>query len=95
MVSESATCGPIRQLLDYVDKPPSQITQDEIAAYLDTEDDMSDATPTNIIGALRVFFRDFLDREVMDAFEMPSKSAKPTEVPSKDDLQTFYDTSEI
>jgi hypothetical protein len=48
----------------------------------------------NIIGALRVFFRDFLDREVMDAFEMPSKSAKPTDVPSKDDLQTFYNALE-
>ncbi|MDV7351043.1 site-specific integrase [Halorubrum distributum] len=26
----------------------------------------------------------------MDVFEMPSKSANPTEVPSKDDPQTFY-----
>ena len=85
MVSESATCGPIRQLLDYVDKPPSQITQDEIAAYLDTEDDVSDSTRMNIIGALRVFFRDFLGRDVADAFETPSKSAKPTDGPSKDD----------
>jgi integrase len=48
----------------------------------------------DIIGALRVFFRDFLDREVMDAFEMPSKSAKPTDVPSKEDLQTFYEALE-
>lgn len=47
-----------------------------------------------IIGALRVFFHDFLDREVMDAFEMPSKSAKPTDIPSKDDLQTFYEALE-
>lgn len=43
----------------------------------------------SIIGTLRVLFSDFLDREVMDAFEMPSKSTNPTEVPSKDDLQTF------
>jgi integrase len=48
----------------------------------------------NIIGALRVFFGDFFDREVMDAFEMPSKNAKPTDVPSKEDLQTFYDAVE-
>ena len=39
-----------------------------------------------IIGALCIFFRDFLDREVMDAFEMPSKSAKPTDVLSKENL---------
>lgn len=55
---------------------PSQITQDEIVAYLDTEDDVSDSTRMNIIGALRVFFRDFLDRDVMDAFEMPSTTTK-------------------
>jgi len=48
----------------------------------------------NITGVLRVFFRDFLDRDVTDAFEMPSKSANPTEVPSNDDLQMFYDTLE-
>lgn len=48
-----------------------------------------DRSESTIIGALRVFFRDFLDREVMDAFEMPSKSAKPTDVPSKEELQTF------
>jgi len=31
----------------------------------------------NIIGALRVFFRDFLGRDVADAFEMPRKSTNP------------------
>jgi len=47
-----------------------------------------------IIGALRVFFRDFLDWEVMDAFEMPSKSAKPTDVPLKTDIQAVYNALE-
>ena len=65
-----------------------------MTAYIDTECDVSNATRGNIIGALRVFFRDFLDSEVMDAFEMPSKSATPTDVPSKDDFQTFYDALE-
>ena len=51
----------IEKLLDYVDKPPSRITQDEIAASPDSEDGVSDATRTNIIGALRVFFRYFLN----------------------------------
>ena len=84
----------IERLLEHVDKPASQVTQDDITDYLDSEGDVSDATRMNIIGALRVFFRDFLDREVMDAFEMPSKSTKPTDVPSKDDLQTFYSALE-
>jgi len=70
------------------------VTQDDITDYLDSRGDISSATRMNIIGALRVFFRDFLDRDVADAFEMPSKSAKPTDVPSKEELQTFYDALE-
>jgi len=81
----------IGPLLNHADKPTSRITQDNITAYLDSEGDVSNATRMNIIDALRVTFRDFLDRDTMDAFEMPGKSAKPTEVPSKDDLQTFYE----
>ena len=84
----------IGRLLEHAGKPPSQVTQNDVTDYLDSEGDISSATRMNIIGALRVFFRDFLDREVMDAFEMPSKSAKPTDVPSKEELQTFYDALE-
>ena len=50
--------------------------------------------PINIIGVLRVFFRDFLSRDITDAFEMSSKPAKPTEVPSNDHFQTFYSALE-
>jgi len=59
-----------------------------------SEGDVSNATRMNIIGALRVFLRDFLDREVMGAFEMPNKSTKLTDVSSKEDLQTFYEALE-
>jgi hypothetical protein len=44
----------------------------------------------SVVDALGMLFRELLDREVMDAFEMPSKSAKPTGMSSNDDLQTFY-----
>ena len=66
------------RLFEYADTPLSRITQDNITAYLDSEGDVSNATRINIIDALRVFLRDFLDREVMDTFEMPNKSAKST-----------------
>ncbi len=84
----------IGRLLEHANKPPSHISQDNMTSYISSEGDISNATRMNIIGALRVFFRDFLDREVMDAFEMPSKTTKPTDVPSKDDLQTFYQALE-
>jgi len=48
----------------------------------------------NITGVLRVFFRDFLDRDVTDAFGMPSKWANSTDVPSKADIQAVYDALE-
>lgn len=67
----------IGRLLDHVDKPPSQVTQDHIAAYLDSEDDVIDSTRMHIIDALRVFSREFLDLDVADAFEMPRNRPNP------------------
>ena len=55
---------------------------------------MSDGKRSNVIGALRVFFREFCDREVMEAFTLPSSRTAPTDVPSKGDLQTFYEAIE-
>ena len=70
------------------------IGQDDVVAYLDAEQPMSDGKFSNVIGALRVFFREFCDREVMEAFTLPSSRTTPTDVPSKGDLQTFYEAIE-
>jgi len=70
------------------------IGQDDVVAYLDAESPMSDGKFSNVIGALRVFFREFCDREVMEAFTLPSSRTTPTDVPSREELQTFYEAIE-
>jgi len=81
----------IGRLLRHSEQPPSAITESDIITYLESEQPMSDSKKNNILSSLRVFFGEYLDREVADDFEMPSKSLRPTEVPTKDELQMFYD----
>ncbi len=60
----------IERLLEHADTPPSRITQDDITDYLCSGGSISNATRMNIIGALRVFFCDFLNRDLMKSFEV-------------------------
>ena len=47
----------------------------------------------NLLGALKVFFRDFLDRpEVVESFKFPRSPFKPKIVPTKEEIQRFFDT---
>ena len=42
----------------------------------------------NVLGALKVFFRDFLNHsEVVNSFKFPRPAFKPKIVPSKDELK--------
>jgi integrase len=45
----------------------------------------------NVLGALKVFFRDFLNRsEVVNSFKFPRPAFKPKIVPTKYELKKFY-----
>ena len=80
----------IGRLLRHAERPPGSITEADIIGYLESEQPMSDSKKNNILSALRVFFREYLDRDVADEFEMPTTGPSPTHVPTKDELQTFY-----
>lgn len=80
----------IGRLLRHAEEPPHAITEADIIGYLESEQPMSDSKKNNILSALRVFFREYLDRDVADEFEMPTTGPSPTHVPTKDELQTFY-----
>ena len=87
-------CRYIGRLLRHTERPPSAITEKDIIDYLESEQPMSEAKKKNILSSLRVFFREFIGTDVADDFEMPSRRPHPTTVPTKDDLQTFYETIE-
>ncbi len=51
---------------------------------------MSDLKKNNILSTLRMFFREYLDRDAADEFEMPTTGPSLTHVPTKNEFQTFY-----
>ena len=84
----------VGRLLRQAEKPPAAIEESDIIAYLESEQPMSESKKKNILSAVRIFFREFIGIEIADSFEMPTMNPTPTKVPSKEDLQTFYDAVE-
>lgn len=84
----------VGRLLRRAEKPPNAIEKADIIDYLESEQPMSDSKKSNVLSALRVFFREFIDSDVVDDFEMPNRSPNPTKVPTKNDLRSFYDVIE-
>ena len=76
-------------------KPISMITAEDIRAYLKGLNS-SNATYKNTLGALKVFFRDFLTMpQVVASFKFPRPGFKPKHIFSKEQLQQFYNAIEF
>jgi integrase len=84
----------IERLLRRAERPPAEILKGDIIDYIESEKPMSSSKKDNILSALRVFFREFVGSNVASHFEMPTQSPTPTRVPTKNELQTFYNTIE-
>lgn len=84
----------IGRLLRHAEKPPTDIEETDIIAYLESEEPMSNSKHKNILSALRVFFGEFVEIDVAEDFEMPTMSPNPTQVPTGDELQAFYNAIE-
>jgi len=90
MVTVEQHCRYIERLLRHTDSSPQAITEDDIVAYIQSEEPMSNSKHQNILSALRVFFGEFVETDVVESFSVPSTSPSPTTVPTKSELQTFY-----
>jgi len=85
----------VRRFLESVKKPPSQVTAEDIRAYLALFQDKSAYTRANVLKSLKRFFRDFMKMpQVVESFKFPKRSYTPKTVPSKDDLRRFFDALE-
>lgn len=80
----------VGRLLRYTDTSPGAMAEADLIAYLESEEPMSDSKRKNILSAFRVFFGEFVESDVAEGFEIPTMSPNPTQVPTKDELQTFY-----
>ena len=80
----------IKRLLNRTDNKPREVGEEDIIEYLESEKPMSRSKHQNVVSALRVFFREYVETDVAENFKIPSVGPTPTKVPSKDELQTFY-----
>jgi len=82
----------IKRFLNFVKKEPRTVTREDIRQYLmGIKKSMAPSTYKNILASLKRFYRDFLGMQgLVETFKFPELSFKPIEVPSKTELQAFY-----
>jgi len=80
----------IRRFLKKTKLNPIQVQVEDIRHYL-RDLNCSNAVYKNVLGALKVFYRDFLDcPELVSSFKFPRPTFKPKIVPTKKELQEFF-----
>jgi len=81
----------ITRFMQYVRGDPRALGKAGVRAYLRWLKENSPGNYKNSLSALKVFYRDFLDREdVVKSFKFPPSSQKIIQIPPTKDLRTFY-----
>jgi integrase/recombinase XerD len=81
----------IRKLFKRARFDPLKVTKSEIRDYLRSFIERPANTYANVLKSLRIFYRDYLGKkEVIEGFKFPSRPLSVVTVPSKKDLQGFY-----
>jgi integrase len=82
----------IRKFFKEVKVNPVEVSVEDIRHYL-RDLNSSNYVYKNVLGALKVFFRDFLNRsEVVNSFKFPRPKFKPKIIPAKDELKRLFDS---
>jgi integrase len=85
----------IRKLLKTIKKKPNEITREDLRAFLKTLENYSAAYYKNALMALKVFFRDYMEKpELVESFRFPHQVYKPKHIVSKEQLKEFYEAIE-
>ena len=82
----------ICRVLRRMQKEYQEVSTKDLRNYLyEFKQDHTPATVAGVIKTLRVFYRDFLDRpELVASFKFPNIPYRPKIIPSREDLQKFY-----
>jgi len=85
----------IRKLLKTSEKNPNEIRREDLRAFLKTLENYSAAYYKNALMALKVFFRDYMEKpELVASFRFPHQVYKPKCIVSKEELRRFYEALE-
>ncbi len=83
--------GHVRQIKRFL-KHVKKFAHEDIRSFLAEFKDRSPNTYANVLKSLRVFFRDFLGRpDLVKSFRFPHREPNFKVVPSKSELQQFYE----
>jgi len=79
----------IRRFLHWLGNQP--LSQWTLRDYLLTFNGMSSSTYANVLKSLKVFCRDYLRKpKLVESFKFPKKQYTPKSIPSKKELQQFF-----
>ena len=85
----------VKKFLDELPRPVESVTSEDARGYLKGLTGSSPAKYKNVLMALKVFFRDFLEMpKVVSSFRFPHQFPKPKQVPTKDHLKSFFECLE-
>jgi integrase len=85
----------VKKFLNELPKPVESTTVDDVREYLKNLKNVSSAQYKNILMALKVFFRDFLNQpNVVSTFKFPHQVFKPKQILCREQLKKFYEKLE-
>jgi len=85
----------IREFTKIMAIDPRQATDDDVRQYLVSLNGMSTSTYVHALSAFKHFFRDFLRKgEVVESFRFPPRPLVLKHIPTREQLQEFYDALE-
>jgi len=81
----------IKRVLKFLKKNPSDVSRDDLRLFLKSLNGYSRSHYKNALMALKVFFRDFLQKpELVSSFKFPHRIFKPRQIVTKEQIRTFY-----
>jgi len=81
----------VKKFLNALTKPVETATVEDVREYLKSLSNASSAQYKNILMALKIFFRDFMNMpEAVVSFKFPHQVFKPKQILCKEQLKQFY-----
>ena len=84
----------VERFFDFIEKT-EDITREDIRGYLAKFKEISNYAQGNVLRPLKIYFRDFLEKPTLvQSFRFPKKTVKVRTVPTREEIQRFYQVLE-
>ena len=83
-----------KKFLEFVNKPASTITVEDVKAYLASLDKLSTATLSLAIASLRFFYEKLLKKDIFKEIETPKKEKKLPNILTKQEVQQLIESAD-